>query len=221
MGNQPPLHWPVDGAFQVLRRHLGGDEVARGDLESTIHTVQVRLLRWDTSVPGWEYDPPQTVSADAARLTRLRLDEGHAIILTRDPSGRPAECILNGETWYYNGNLHYVIPYDDLVARWPIFAQALDQEVADVSAPFTAKPEGVSPRVWAVAGLLDKLDQSRGSSDAGIAVSELLKSVKDIAPKGISVSETTLREARRFRKDRAAYCRQRTARKRKTRRRRA
>jgi hypothetical protein len=168
-------------------------------------------------MPGWEYDPPQTVSADAARLTRLRLDEGHAIILTRDPSGRPAECILNGETWYYNGNLHYVIPYDDLVARWPIFAQALDQEVAAV----TAKPEGVSPRVWAVAGLLDKLDQSRGSSDAGIAVSELLKSVKGIAPKGISVSETTLREARRFRKDRAAYCRQRTARKRKTRRRRA
>jgi hypothetical protein len=214
MGNQPPLYWPVDDAFQVLRRHLGGDEVARGDLESNVQTVQVHLLRRDTSMPGWEYDPPQTLSADAARLTRLLLDEGYAIILTPDPSGHPAECILNGETWYHNGNMHYVIPHDDLVAHWPIFTEALDHQFGAARAP--AKPEGVSSRVWAVAGLLDKLDQSRGSSDAGIAVTTLLESVRGIAPNGISVSETTLREARRFRKDRAAYCRQRTARKRKT-----
>jgi len=217
MGNQPSLHWPVDETFQVLHRHLDGVEVARAELECAINARKrkVRLLRWDTRVPGWWHDPPQTLSADAARLTRLELDDGHAIILTRDPSGHTAECILNGETWYLNENFHYAVPHDDLVARWPFFTQALDQEVAAVSAPtaagLTAKPEGVSPRVWAVAGLLVKLDQSRGSSDAGIAVSELLKSVKNIAPKGISVSETTLREARRFRKDRAAYCRQRTA----------
>ena len=66
---------------------------------------------------------------------RLWVDEGHAIILTRNPSGRPAECIMNGETWYWDGNLHYVIPHDDLVALWSIFAQAVDQEVATVSAP--------------------------------------------------------------------------------------
>jgi hypothetical protein len=130
-------------------------------------------------MPGWEYDPPQTVSADAARSTRLRLDEGHAIILTRDPSGRPAECILNGETWYYNGNLHYVIPYDDLVARGRSSPRLLIRR--SLLSPQSRK---ACRRVWAVAGLLDKLDQSRGSSDAGIAVSELLKSVKDIAPKG-------------------------------------
>ena len=141
----------VDSAFQVLRRHFVRDCRARGQLESAIHAREVGLLWWDTSVPGWEHDPPQTLSADAARLTRLRLDEGHAIVCTRDPSGRPAELILNGETWYYNGNLFFVIPNDDLVARWPIFAQALDQEVAAVSAELTAKPEGVSRRVWAVA----------------------------------------------------------------------
>jgi hypothetical protein len=219
------IAWQVDDAFQLLCRHLGAVEVARRELEYEIHGGKVRLLRWDTSVPGWEHDAPQPLSADAARLTRLRLDEGYAIILTRDPIGRPAECILNGETWYHNGNLHYVIPHDDLVARWSIFAKALDQRVAAVSAPMTAgltgKPEGVSPRVWAVAGLLDTLDQARGSSDAGIGVSHLLAAVRAIAPEGITVSETTLREARRFRKDRAAYCRQCIARKRKARRRRA
>jgi hypothetical protein len=213
MINQPPLCWPVDEVFQILRRHLDGDETARGELEYKIHRRKVHLLWWDTTVPGWEYDPPQTLSADAARLTRLRLDEGYAIILTRDPSGHPAEFILNGETWYHNGNLHYVIPHDDLVARWPIFAEALDR--ARTAAGLTAKPDGVSPRVWAVSKLLERLEQDRGSSDAGIPVSRLLSSVKAIA-KEMDVGETTLREARRFRKDPAGYCRRRAAQKRKT-----
>jgi hypothetical protein len=51
--------WEIDNAFQLLCRHLGGTEVALEELEGAIHTGKVRLLRWDTSVPGWEYDPPK------------------------------------------------------------------------------------------------------------------------------------------------------------------
>ena len=82
-----PAAWEIDNAFQLLCRHLGGTEEARKELEGAIHMGKAGLLRWDTSVPGWEYDPPKTLSADATRLMRLWLDEGHAIIMTHNPSG--------------------------------------------------------------------------------------------------------------------------------------
>jgi hypothetical protein len=218
VGKWLPATWEVDDAYQLLCRHLGSSEVARVELERPINEGKLRLLRWDTTLPGWQHDSPQLASRDAARLTRLGLDDGHGIVLTRDPSGRPAEFILNGETWYYNGNLHYVIPHDDLVAQWPFFAEALDQQGA---AGLTAKPEDVSALVWAVSKLLEKLEQERGAGDAGIREDVLLGDVRRIAPKGMTIGSTTLREARRFRRDPGVYCRQRAARKRKTKRPRA
>jgi hypothetical protein len=112
---------------------------------------------------------------------------------------------------------------DDVLALWPAPLPRAP-EVATPPPPPTLtsaeKPDGVSPRVWVVARLLEQLEQNRGAFDVGIRPEVLLVDVQRIAPKGMTIGDTTLRGARRFRKDPTKYCQQRKTQKRKTRRRR-
>lgn len=198
----------VDWAFQILRRRLGGDDVARSDLESAINLKKVRLLWRDGSVPGWELDPPQTLSVDATRSTRLLLDEGHAIILTRDPSGHTGECILDGETWYYNGNFFFEIPDEDLVARWSIFAHALDRAMDERGLKAVAEPP-------AAAGTKPRLNEDKHPRDAVVHLLDAcaangiklpinrkarLEEINKLLPQKVSLS--TLRRAEKLRETR-------------------
>ena len=109
---------------------------------------------------------------------------------------------------------------DDVLALWPGAEPSATLANHAAGAAFgapvaggvlTEKPADVSARVWAVAKLLEKLEQQRGSGDIGISVTVLLEAVRGIAPRGMPISETTLRKARRYRRDPAKYCRQRAA----------
>jgi hypothetical protein len=226
---------PIDIAYQVVAHILHSHGQARRDFLEFGREGRLRWWKFPPPSEQWVKEP-EPVASDFLKLCEIVAatktdDQEYLHLAVRGEINEDVDSTIevNGEPLRLLLNVHFGLSRNDLVAMYPSLGrrreEAKQQEhamaaVAAVNAPTlpsAQKPADVSQRVWAVAKLLERLERERGSPDVGIPVSILLDDVRANMAKGMTVSETTLREARRFRKNPDNYCRQRNRKKRKNR----